>query len=105
MRLNDKCDPTHAWEDAAMKLLTSAFLLPVLLGVVAAPVLATTFYVPSQYPNIQAGLDAAGHGDTVLVADGTYAGNGNRDLDFNGTNLILRSESGPEVTTVDCGLA
>jgi len=30
---------------------------------------------------IQAGIDAASDSDTVLVADGNYTGDGNRDID------------------------
>lgn len=63
---------------------------------------AAVHRVPADHPTIQAGLDFASAGDTVLVADGTYRGDGNRDLDFRGKDLVLRSEFGRDVTEIDC---
>lgn len=51
---------------------------------------------------IQAGIDASTDTDTVQVADGTYTGDGNRDLTFLCKAITLRSENGPENTIIDC---
>ena len=43
-----------------------------ILILVALPVLSTTIHVPADQPTIQAGIEAASAGDTVLVACDTY---------------------------------
>lgn len=54
------------------------------------------------YRSIGAGIAAAREGDTVLVAPGVYTGEGNRDLDFEGVNIILKAASERDSTVVDC---
>ncbi len=63
---------------------------------------AAIIHVPSQYPTIQAGIDAAVDGDTVLVADGVYTGPGNHNINFMGKAITVASENGPEHTIIQC---
>ena len=51
---------------------------------------------------IQEGIDAATDDDTVLVADGTYTGIGNKNLDYAGKAITVRSEHGAAACTIDC---
>jgi hypothetical protein len=48
-------------------------------------------------PTIQAGINAASVGDTVLVAPGRYF----ESINYWGKDLVLKSEAGPEVTIID----
>jgi len=62
-----------------MKLIIFSLIFSVLLP--------RTLIVPTNYPNIQAGIDASVDGDTVLVQPGTYFEN----INFNGHNITLGS--------------
>ncbi len=64
--------------------------------------LAATINVPSDQPNIQAGIDATIDGDTVLIADGIYAGAGNYNINFSGKAITVASVNGPGNCIVDC---
>jgi len=63
---------------------------------------STIIRIPDDFPTIQAGINAAVDGDTVLVSPGTYAGVGNKELDFSGKAIIVMSENGPENCIIDC---
>ena len=54
------------------------------------------------FVTIQEAINAALDGDTVVVKKGTYIGEGNRNLDFQGKAITVRSESGPAETIIDC---
>jgi predicted outer membrane repeat protein len=56
------------------------------------------------FPTIQEALDAIWPGDTVELTDGTFTGEGNRDITFPGTSdITLRSQSGdPQACVIDC---
>jgi len=54
-----------------------------------------TYYVPDGYSTIQAAVDAASPGDTIIVRAGTYTEN----VDVN-KSLTIRSENGAEATIV-----
>lgn len=58
--------------------------------------------VPADISTIQAAIDSSGARDTILVADGFYTGEGNRDLTFRGRSRVLKSENGPGFTIIDC---
>jgi hypothetical protein len=58
--------------------------------------------VPSEYATVQLAIDASWHGDSILVAPGTYTGPGNRDIDLLGKRIIVTSHAGAGVTIIDC---
>jgi hypothetical protein len=59
-------------------------------------------YVPSQVPTIQDAIDHVMERGTVVVADGIYTGEGNRNIDFKGKAITVRSENGPQSCIIDC---
>lgn len=61
-----------------------------------------TIFVPDDYATIKAAISAAVAGDTVIVRDGVYKGEGNRNIRFEGKAIALRSENGPEACIIDC---
>ncbi len=54
------------------------------------------------YDAVQEAVDRAIYGDTVLLADGTYTGIGNRRINFGGRSITVRGASGPEDCVIDC---
>ena len=78
-----------------------AVRLTLALGCASATAAADTLQVPGQYPYIQAAIDAAADGDTILLAAGTYKTKGlNLALDFQGKQLTLQG-AGPDESILD----
>ncbi len=55
------------------------------------------------FRTIQEAIDAVLDGDTAVLADGVFTGEGNRDIDYLGKAITVRSQSGdPFTCIIDC---
>jgi predicted outer membrane repeat protein len=81
--------------------------LAVAFLILNSPVLAVERLVPSQYSTIQAAIDDCNNGDVVIAEPNIYTGSGNKDIDFKGLAITVRSTdpNDPAVvaaTVIDC---
>ncbi|MHC4675311.1 MAG: hypothetical protein ACYTBZ_22730 [Planctomycetota bacterium] len=87
--------------------MKKVFLITVaVLYVAASPARADIVTVATSggdYTTIQAAINDCNDGWIVEVADGSWGGSGNRDLDFGGKRITVRSANGPESCTINCG--
>jgi len=68
----------------------------------AGPAPAANIFVPGDHPTIQEAIDAAVDGDVVVLYDGTYTGDDNKNLVFNGKAITVRSKDGADGCIIDC---
>jgi Periplasmic copper-binding protein (NosD)/Secretion system C-terminal sorting domain len=83
-----------------MKNLTS-ILSAVIIIFFPASLISGTIHVPSEYETIQDAIDASNDGDTILIADGIYSGNGNINIELNEKEIVIKSLNGPETCRID----
>lgn len=69
----------------------------IIMGILPVGAGATVIHVPDDYSTIQAAINASANGDTVMVAQGTYAEN----VNYHGKNILLKSEDGPDATIIE----
>lgn len=82
-------------------------LILALACVLSSPAVAAELHVPSEFPTIQAAIDASVDGDSVVVAPGIYSGAGNSNINYQGRAITVRSiePTDPSVvatTIIDC---
>lgn len=75
------------------------FVTPTLALTLTSTAAAAVIHVPADQPTIQAAINAASSGDTVLVAPGTY----NENINFLGKAITIKSSGGAKGTIIDGG--
>jgi len=88
MNLTQCCEKLGTWLSKALNRCLYSVVIVVGASLYASPAAAqNTIHVPADQPTIQAGINAAQNGDTVLVAPGTY----NENIDFKGKGITVTS--------------
>jgi len=89
------------WIKGISTRLLSAAAVMTVAALFSLSAAAAVILVPADHPTIQQAIDAASAGDTVLVSDGVWSGEGNRDLNLRGKAITVAAAGG----IADCILA
>lgn len=94
-----RCETSRSW---------GPWVLAASLALVAGSASAAIYVVrpdgTGDFPSIQRAVDAAVDGDVIELTDGTFERIRNRDIDFLGKAITIRSQSGdPTRCIIDCG--
>lgn len=85
---------SNRWFNAAMVIV--CFLTASEVG------LAADINVPADHSTIRLAINSAADGDVIIVADGIYINDGDKNLDFGGRAITVRSANGPINCIIDC---
>jgi len=82
------------------QIRTTVFFVLIVFVTSHTRVFAEIRSVPQSFATIQSAIDASALGDVVIVSPGTYTGEGNRDIDFMGKAITVRSTDPNDPSTV-----
>jgi predicted outer membrane repeat protein len=89
-----------------IKKLAAVFIFMLLVLPCAADIIIVKDDGSGDYTTIQAAVDVAVNGDIIEIQPGIYTGDGNRDIDFKGKAITVRSAANnPDIvnaTIIDC---
>ncbi len=78
------------------------FIFSLLLTIfLCSTVTAEVYFVPSDYPDIKSAVDASHHDTLILIAPGTYRGDGNRDILIDEKTLTILGDGAPGEIIID----
>jgi predicted outer membrane repeat protein len=88
---------------AGVKVMVAALAIPAVAQIASAATFIVRPEGGGDYPTIQQAVTAAANADSILLANGTFRGAGNHDIDFQGKALTIASQGGdPAQCVVDC---
>lgn len=99
-----RCDHRSNWRTQLGLHVKHALIVAttsILLAATSPVARGADVHVPADMPTIQAAIDSATSGDTIVVAAGTY----DESLNFAGKSLSLVASAGPSATTLRSAVA
>ena len=106
MRTRGSVPRAQAKEETVRTAIRTGLFIVVLVATAGTATADTYVIQPDgsgDYPTIQAAVNAAAHGDTVELVDGTYTGDGNRDIVIPAQFIWIRGQSGNYMNCIiDC---